>query len=163
VYDFEPTATLAGRGGISVHAEPADGNAALGMPTGRTSPNDPTFVIEGLQPGPYTLNLLSALRGRLKSISWDGRDYTNRPFDASLGRDITGVIVTVTNKTTRISGFAREQNQVATHGAVIFFPAEPEQWTHYGFRPTRLLSSPIGSNGSFNATTLPPGTYLAVA
>jgi hypothetical protein len=163
-YDFELPASPSGRGSSPVYAEPADGNAAWGMPTGRmaTDPNDPSFVIEGLQPGPYTLRFLT-LRGRLKSISWDGRDYTHRPLDASQGRDITDVIVTVTDKTTRVNGFAREQNQIATHGSVIFFPVESEQWTNYGFTPRRIVSSPIGGNGSFNAATLPPGTYFAIA
>jgi len=165
VYEFElPASPAPGRGGgLPVYAEPADGSAALGMPTGRTSPTEPTFLIEGLQPGQYTIRFVSLRAGRIKTITWDGKDYTNRPLDASTGRDITDVVVTVTDKTTRVNGYAREQNQMATHGSVIFFPAEPDQWTNYGFSPRRILSSPIGTNGAFSATTLPPGNYLAIA
>jgi hypothetical protein len=118
-----------------------------------------------LQPGLYTLRFLSlGSGGRIKSIVLDGRDYTHKPLDASVGHDLTGIVVTVTDKTTKLNGYVRDgQNQIATRGNVICFPVEREQWTGYGFSPRRILSATIGSNGAYTAGSLPAGTYLVIA
>jgi hypothetical protein len=165
-FDTPPPTPPSGRGliGSSVYLEPADGNAALGMLNGRATVvgGETTFSVDGLQPGLYTMRFLAA--GRIRSITVDGQDFTNRPLDASSGRDITGIVVTFTDKTARFTGYVRDaQNQLATQGNVIIFPAERAQWTAYGFSPRRILSTPIVSNGSFNAMSLPAGEYLAIA
>ena len=44
--------------------------------------------------GEYVLRMKYGSR-TVESIIWDGQDYTDRPFDASTGRDISGVVVTL--------------------------------------------------------------------
>ncbi len=168
VSEAPPAAAGSGRGpsGFPVYAEPADGSAALGMPSGRitTEGANQTFTIDGLQPGKYSLRFLALTGGRLKSISLDGKDITNVPIDTSAGQDITGIVVTTTDKTIKVTGYARDvQNQLMTHGNVIVFPAEQDQWTGYGFTPKRIVSATVVNNGSFTVNSLLPGNYLAIA
>jgi hypothetical protein len=167
VYELDKPPTGVVPTSFPVYAEPADGNAANGMPMGRMNPaaGEPTFTIDGLQPGLYTLRFISlGGGGRVKSILWDGKDYTYKALDASAGHDLDGVVVTVTDKTTRLSGYVRDgQNQMATHGNVLLFPVESDQWSRYGFSPRRILSTAIASNGAYTAASLPAGNYFVIA
>jgi hypothetical protein len=153
------------RMGMPVYAEPANGDPVLGMPTGDTSPAEPTrFVVEGLLPGEYILRAITLGGGVVKSIVWEGRDYTTQPFDASIGRDIDDVVITLTTKAVRLSGTVRTSQGAATDAAaVIAFPADPHQWTNYGFRPARIVSGLASSRGTFTLPSLPAGEYFLIA
>jgi hypothetical protein len=152
---------------LPVYAEPADGSTVLGMPSGRVKPNgaESTFAIDGLQAGLYTLRFVAVANGgRIKSIVMDGKDYTNRPFDASGGRDLTGVVVTVTDKSVKLAGSVRDaQGRLADHGAVMAFPVEPEQWRGYGFTPRRIASVSVTTAGSYQYPSLMAGDYFVIA
>jgi hypothetical protein len=123
------------------------------------------FAIDGLQPGLYTLRFASLGNGgRLKSITMDGKDYTNRPIDASGGGDLTGIVVTVTDKAVKLGGSVRDtQGRLADHGAVIAFPVEPEQWSGYGFTPRRIVSTSVSTAGSYQHSSVMAGDYFLIA
>ena len=57
----------------------------------RTTPTQ-SFSLTGLLAGEYVLELVTGNIRRSKSIVWDGRDYTYRPFDTTPGADISGVV-----------------------------------------------------------------------
>jgi hypothetical protein len=100
----------------------------------------------------------------VESITWDGQDYTDRPFDGRLGRDITGVVVTLTSASSSISGIVADGNTTLTSGAaVIAFPVEREGWSNYGFNPTRLTSVLTTSDGRYRLDGLPGGEYYLLA
>jgi hypothetical protein len=147
-----------------VRAEPAGGDAALGQPGVTLNRADPSaqFTIAGLQKGEYLLRMVGG--GIIKSIVHDGKDYTYRPFDASNGQDISGVVVTLTNQSARLAGSVRDtQGRPITSNAVAMcFPAEREQWSRYGIQPTRLRSVTVGSDGSYRFMGLPAGDYLII-
>jgi hypothetical protein len=155
----------AGRMAMPIYAEPANGDATLGMPTGSSLPGDSNkFRIDGLLPGGYTLRVISLGGGAVKSIEWQGRDYTDRAFDASAGRDIEDVVITLTTDMAKVAGMVRDaKNLLATTGAVIVFPADRSLWSGYGFRPSRLVSSSVSTGGAFSISSLPAGEYLIVA
>ena len=73
------------------------------------------------------------------------------------------MVVTVTDKTTKLTGYVRSGAQLATHGNVIVYPAESDQWSGYGLTPRRILSAAIATNGSYSASSLPAGQYFVVA
>jgi hypothetical protein len=95
---------------------------------------------------------------------WDGEDYAERPFDASAGRDITGVVVTLTSASSSISGVVTDGIAALTSGAsVIAFPVEKDRWSNYGFNPTGLKSVLTTSDGRYQVDGLPVGEYYLVA
>jgi hypothetical protein len=150
----------------SVLGEPTGGNIALAVPTGGLGrrPTDGTFTIEGMLPTSYTLRLMGPGTWVVKSITWNGRDYTNVPFDASSGADFDGVVVTVTDKVARITGTARDaQGAVVGGSLVIAFPVEREQWASYGINPTRMRAVAVDSAGAYRFTNLPAGDYYVMA
>src|SRR5262249_29604490 len=101
----------------------------------------------------------------IQSIMWDGRDFTERPFDATTARDITDVVVTLnTASTSSIAGRVTDGSIPLTSGAaVIAFPIESERWSNYGFNPPRLKSVLTTSDGRFSVDGLPPGDYDVIA
>jgi hypothetical protein len=143
------------------YAEPADGSASLGMPRGSYTFETGEFEITGLKLGAYRLRIWSV--PTIKSISWNGQDYTDRPFDASEGHDFDGVIVTVTDKVATFTGTVRDDRGLpVTTGQVIVFPANRQLWSGYGFRAQRLQSTGVSSGGSYTVT-VPAGDYHVVA
>jgi hypothetical protein len=118
--------------------------------------------VEGLLQGEYVVSVLSG--GRVKSIIWNGRDFTNRPFDASSGEDFNDVVVTLTTKSIVFTGTVRdERGATSDEAAVIVFPVEREQWSNYGFIPDRLKAIQVTNAGVYRFQSLPAGDYFAVA
>ena len=110
--------------------------------------------------------LVRSLGGALiKSIIWNGRDYTYTPFDTTGGRDITGIVVTLTDAAnTAVTGTVRElTGQPAAGAAVIVFPAERTQWSRYGVQPARLRAVAPSTTGVFTMRPLPAGDYFIIA
>src|SRR5262249_20171923 len=92
------------------------------------------------------------------------RDYSNIPFDASTGRDISGVFIRLTDKVPRLSGALQDEDgRPATGAAAIAFPVEKEQWTSYGLSPRRIKSTLADTVGRYEFATLPAGEYYVVA
>ncbi len=166
VFEGGPPAadSLQARIGTQVFAEPANGDASLGLPTGRNLPGDLTqFKVTGLLQGAYVLRLGGPVIGQVKSVEWQGRDFTGRPFDMTSGRDITGVVVTFTSAAARIRGSVRDQKgAAAASGAVVAFPTDRSLWTNYGLRPDRLALATISTSGAYSLN-LPAGEYFVVA
>lgn len=151
--------------------DPASGDPELGAPTaqvgggfggrgggpGQAAVPDNSFRFDGLRGGAYFLRN----RGKdwiIKSISWNGEDYTHRPFDSSATSSFTGVKVTMTNRVSSISGTVKE-----TGAAVILFPANRDHWSNFGFNPPLIRSVYTAPDGSYRIDGLPGGDYLVVA
>jgi hypothetical protein len=159
-----PSSTQAERPRMStpVNAEPANGDASLGLPTGWSAPGDVMrFRVEGLLPGgAYVLRPTGVVR----SIEWRGRDYTDRPFDTSAGNDIEDVVITLTAEAVRLAGSVRDATgTLASNGTVIAFTSDRSLWSGYGLRPSRILSFPVSPNGTFAINRVPAGEYFIVA
>lgn len=143
--------------------EPADGRLSLGMPSTSRPLGGATFTIDGLMAGEYVLRMKYGL-GTVESIVWDGQDYADRLFDTSNGQDITDVVVTLTTKTSSISGMVNDNGATLTTGAaVIAFPIERDRWKNYGFSPIRIKSVLTTAGGRFQIDGLPPGEYNVIA
>jgi hypothetical protein len=142
-------------GGLSL--EPAAGQPDLGVPTAQ--PQQGAFHFDGLRPGEYLLRLRGAPQDWVvKSIMWNGQDYTQRAFDASASSAFSGVVVTVTNRTAAITG------SVAEHAAaVILFPADQALWSNFGLNPPLIKALSTSPDGSVRFSGLPAGDYALVA
>ena len=145
--------------------EPADGRRSLGMPSVDGLSPTVNFTINGMLAGEYVLRVGGVGRGaRVESMSWNGLDYTDRPFDGANGRDFKDVVVTLTTAASSISGIVRDGvSPLTSAAAVIAFPVEREGWANYGFNPTRLASVLTTSEGNYRIDGLPAGEYFLLA
>jgi hypothetical protein len=150
---------------FSFFMDPAGGQPALGQPPANTSvAANQEFEIAGLQPGEYFLRLRDLGAWAVKSVQWQGRDYTTVPFDAASAADLSGVSVTVTNALPTLMGTLRGQDgAVPESGLVIIFPAQMALRTNTGLWSPRMTSAPMQSNGTFRVTGLPAGDYIVAA
>jgi hypothetical protein len=147
-----------------LQAEPANGDATLGQPRGiaKRDGDGWRFQIDGLRQGEYIFRLIG--NHLIKSVRWRDQDVAYRPFDTSAGDDITGVVVTLTDQSASITGLVRDaQGAPAANVAVIFFPAEREQWSKYGNQPERLRAVPVSSDGTYRTGRMPAGDYYLIA
>jgi hypothetical protein len=147
---------------------PAGGEAWLGLPrsaTPRGGELADRFVIHGVLPGEYLLSVSDpAVSGRIRSITWNGHDYTNRPFDASSGADIVDVVVTMTTRAAQLSGtVVTDRNLPLGDAAVILFPTERDQWRNFGLQPDRLRTVVTTNTGAYRFQSLPAGEYFVIA
>ena len=185
VVALRPTATISGqfvfegttppRTFPRASAEPATGRAGasvstlirLDPATGRPVPTAPTspgaFSLQGLKDGDYFLRADRSPPIVVKSVVINGMDYTDRPFAAS-GGDITGVIVTLTDKSASVSGRVRDRRGAAvTKGAVVAFPVDQTQWTRFGFDPPRIKAVTFSAATGYTIAALPQGDYYLIA
>jgi hypothetical protein len=151
--------------GPSVWAEPADGNAALGMPTsGFGGPVTDPFTIEGLLPGGYKLRVVFQGTWLVKSIMWNGEDHTYTGFDASQGRNFDDVVITLTDKRPQLTGVLTTGTATPAPGAVVIaFPSDPTLWTNYGITPRNIATAVADTAGAYRFTSLPAGEYFLIA
>lgn len=148
--------------------DPASGDPEFGAPStqlssgrGGAAPSDASasaFHFDGLHGGAYFLRSPRGKDWIIKSVTWNGEDYTHRPFDSSATANFAGVKVTLTNRIAAITGSVKEIG-----AAVILFPANPDEWSNFGFNPPSIKSVFTDSAGIFRIDGLPAGDYLVVA
>ena len=151
-----------------IMVEPADGRSSLGVQQSTSRPDigdDDTFTINGLGAGEYVIRILGlSPRQAVESITATNADYTTRPFDAGAGQDFNDVVITFTDRIASLGGSvqleSRGDQRLMT---VIAFPASRDQWTRYGFQPTRFKTVPVSNAGTYQIDNLPAGSYLLVA
>lgn len=153
--DVAPNAPDAKPRSIPMGLEPANGQPDLGVPFALAAQN--IFHFDGLRNGEYLLR--PRVPGWVvKSIAWNGEDYTHRPFDASATTTLAGVALTLTNRVATITGSVKEKN-----AAIIVFPADPSRWAAIGFAPADMRTTSTGVDGAFRFGDLPAGDYMVVA
>jgi len=149
---------------VNVTADPANGDATLNQPRSvRDVDDDPTyFYIESVMPGSYLLRTVGT--GALKSVIWGDKNYTDVPLEVAGGKNITGIVLTVTDQVATLSGTIRDRTgQAAPAAATIVFPADRNLWRGYGTQPSRIRSLPGSTTGAYAVRGLPAGDYFAVA
>ena len=132
-----------------------------------TFDKDGNFLLQGIPQGRYVLTFRAAIDTRqamsdweLKSIMLGDRDLADRP--AMITEDLSGVVVTLTNTNTQLSGTVRDMNgKVDPHAVVLMFTAERELWTVRMVR--RIRSFRASETGAYLARGVPPGEYFLIA
>jgi hypothetical protein len=98
----------------------------------------------------------------LKSIQLRGQDVTDTPLDVRGGSDISGIVVTLSDRSAEISGsFVDATGKPAPGYFVAVFPVDRPNWGALvrRFKPPSLPST----DGKFRVTGLPPGDYYVAA
>ena len=85
-----------------------------------------------------------------------------RPLD--LQADATSLVVTFTDRPSKLSGTVTDDRGAASPTAVVLvFPADPQRWSGYGATPRTLKSALTTRSGVYTVNHLPPGDYYAIA
>jgi hypothetical protein len=145
---------------LVVNAFPADGDPTLGTPFGFTE-TDGTFrfSVAGLLGGTYLIRGFGSFS--IVSVISQGRDVLDTGFDASSGRDIDDVVVTLTDRKTALTGLVSDSSGRAD-AAVLLFPTQRERWTDFGLRPLRFRTTRTNA-GTYRFSTLTAGDYFLIA
>jgi hypothetical protein len=123
---------------------------------------DGTFRTNGLAPGKYVIQTDSMVAGwRLKGASVAGRDLSPLPFEIG-AEDVTGVVLTFTNRVSEIGGTISGRPAGGAPVAVFVFPADERLWIDYGGRSGLMRRLEASADGSFGLHT-PPGDYRVLA
>jgi hypothetical protein len=93
---------------------------------------------------------------------WQGRNVADIGIDSSLAREFDDVVVTLTDKRTRITGLVRGGRGEVLSG-VLAFPVDRTRWIDYGWSPARLRTAIAGSDGRYAIERLPEGEYFVIA
>jgi len=147
---------------LAVTLEAADGR---GQFTSQSQPSNTTsFTASGLPGGRYLLHMPNAPPPGwiMKSATLDGKDVAESAFDVKA--DVSGVVVTFTEKFSRVSGTVRNaQGGPAADTLVLAFPADPAGWVDFGMSPRRIKNAQVDSTGAYAFSGLPDGEYLIAA
>ena len=112
--------------------------------------------------GRYIARAVESSGWFVESITLDGKDVTERPFD--LQTDATTFVVTYTNRASKVTGVVKDaRGNVAADAMVVVFPTDQQRWKDYGRSPRFLRSAPMSMKGTFTFDHLPPGDYYVIA
>ena len=147
---------------LRVSAMVVDSDAPIGMPGGSSSLSpDGAFEIKGLI-GQRLIRPTGLPAGwTLKSVTANGVDVTDTGITIKPNEPVSGIEVTLTSKSTSVSGAVTAGAEPATDYTVVIFSEDVEKWTapmtrYVGFaRPNQ--------DGGYRIRDLPAGSYYAIA
>jgi len=123
---------------------------------------DGSFEMTGILPGTYVVSSSFEAGGWwLRSVTVDGRDVLDVPLEIGPASDVTGAVVTFTDRHSELAGTLLAAAGVpASEYFVVVFPAERAYW-----RPgaRRIRSARPSTEGRFAFRDLPAGDYLIAA
>jgi hypothetical protein len=140
------------------------GNTFSAVPPAQIQP-DGSFDMSNIGPGTYKL-FVTPPPGFppgwwLRSAMTNGRDLLDHTISFELGMNMSGVVVTLSDRHTELSGVLQAANgEPAPDYAVIIFPADRSLWTA-GAR--RMQTARPASDGAFMLRDLPGGEYVIAA
>jgi hypothetical protein len=174
-----PGVTVSGR--VVLEGQKAQGTSVRGIQMGAIAPSgaqsimglagralgggrvadDGTFQLRGLS-GPQLIRVGNPPSGwAIKSITLEGQNITDTPFDFRPGRDVAGMTVTLTDRLTDLSGTVRDgRGQPIKDYVLVVFPEDPKMW---GGQSRFVRTTRPNQDGAYDIKGLPPARYLAVA
>jgi hypothetical protein len=151
----------------SVVVVPADARPLGPVPQSGLAP-DGQFRTVGLPPGRYVLALRAAQGAPVtwlaRSIQVNGEEALGDAIELS-GTDITGIVVTATDKVSGIAGTVLDlQGRPTMRARAIVFPQDPNERRHQYAEPAprRVRQAVLDRTGAFDVQ-MPPGKYYVAA
>jgi hypothetical protein len=91
----------------------------------------------------------------------NGRDIADRAFDLAPGQDESGLVVTLTDRPTELSGIVRDSaGRPAPGFPIIVFSTDRSYWMDAS---RRVLQARPASDGNYRLAGLPAGEYFVAA
>jgi uncharacterized protein (DUF2141 family) len=121
------------------------------------------FTLRGIMPGRYSIAISGGAPAgfTLQSAVFGVADILDAPLVITGNETIPPGTLTLSNKSTTISGVVRDQTGKPTAGVtVIAFAADERFWTP---RSRRVTAARPSLDGRYSIRNLPPGTYRLVA
>jgi len=145
--------------GVSITVAPANAARAPYVIRADGSGN---FSIPGVVPGDYTIRTVLPGGWYQKSVRARARDETTGVLTVEGDRDVTDVVVTATDRPSRLIGVVRDARTfVAPGAAVIAQPVGRNSTAVPDARRARLVRA--SSTGVYRIDGLPPGEYVLTA
>jgi sarcosine oxidase gamma subunit len=146
-------------------AETGAGAGAGGMANGPMvgqADSSGNFTITGIAPGKYFIRAQGAPNGfTAKSANAMGRDALDFPLEVKASQDVPGIAVTLSDKSTQLSGTLQDPNgQPTSDYTIIVFPAGRQYWIP---QSRRIQSTRPGTSGIYSVRGLPAGDYRIAA
>lgn len=134
---------------------------------------DGTFVVDGMTPGKYRASVAAPMTApaaptvsaigpwTLKSAMANGRDIADVPLEIRPNEDVSGLVVTFTDRPTELAGSVIDAaNRPVTGFPILVFSTDRTYWT-IGSR--RIQQAQPASDGRYLVSGLPPGEYFVCA
>jgi Carboxypeptidase regulatory-like domain len=97
----------------------------------------------------------------LKSVVVNGRDTLDYPLEIQPNGNVSGAVLTFTDRTQELSGTLQDATGTATADfTVIVFAADNRYWTP---QSRRIVATRPGTDGKFTFRNLPAGQYRLTA
>jgi hypothetical protein len=123
--------------------------------------SDGTFEITGVAPGLYVVSSATSGGWWLRSVMVKDKDALDTPIEFGTGGDITGAVITFSDKHSELSGTLQtSSNAPATDYFVVVLPTDRSLW-RTGARRVQLTRP--ASDGHFAIRDLPAGDYYIAA
>lgn len=126
---------------------------------------DGTFALDNLLPGRYRFftagNALANSPWWPKSATLDGRDLLDGLVEITADMNLSGLVVTITDKRTELSGTL--QTASGAPASDVFVIAYSANRAHWGPAARRVQAVRPGLDGRFTIKDLPAGDYLLAA
>lgn len=148
---------------MSITLQSAEGRTSAPIAAaGRATP-DAAFRTAGYPAGRYIVAASALPAGwSIRSIVADGRDVSVEPLELS-DADVTGVVITLTDRSTQLTGRIDDPEAAAAGVEIIAFPADSMAWRDIGVPARRGRNLRVAPEGAFVIAGLPPGDYFVVA
>lgn len=156
----------------ALKGEQARAMMTRGTIRGRTTATG-EFAVAGVPPGRYRVVAASGLLESeealavaaggwlLKSVVAGGRDVADVPLEITPGEDVTGVVITFTDRSASLAGRVFDgANRPVSQYPIVVFSTNRSHWLPAS-RRVRLFQP--ASDGAFEAAGLPAGEYFVVA
>lgn len=138
-----------------------------------TTAADGTFAVKGLTPGQYKLSV--GMPGMIQSpttpgggwvltsvtVGPNGPDISDSVIDLKPGQDLSGLIVTLSDRPTELSGVVKDSaGRPAPGFPIVIFSTDRSTWA-MGSR--RVLLARPASDGRYRLVGMPAGQYFVAA
>ncbi len=142
-----------------------DGSDAGGFIATAAARADGTFDLPGLAPGRYRPTLVAppalGTNWWLRSAIVSGRDLLDSSLTLTPGADVTGAMLTITDRQTTLAGALQlSSGRPAPDYFIVVFPVDA---TLRVANSRRLKSTRPATDGSFSFSNLPAGDYVLAA